>query len=41
MKCYAGAKLMHMHPKSFSRLKKLYVEYGEAVLIIISICLKY
>lgn len=33
MKCYEGAKLLHMHPKSFSRLKKLYCEYGEAILI--------
>jgi len=33
MKCSAGAKLLHMHPKSFSRLKKNYLEYGEAVLV--------
>jgi len=33
MMCSAGAKLLHMHPKSFSRLKKLYLEYGEAVLV--------
>jgi hypothetical protein len=33
MKCKAGAKLLHMHPKSFSRLKKQYLEGGEAALI--------
>lgn len=33
LKCYAGAKLLHMHPKSFSRLKRLYLEHGEAVLV--------
>jgi len=33
MKCYAGAKLLHLHPKSFSRLKKLYLEHGEAGLV--------
>ena len=33
MMCIAGAKLLHMHPKSFSRLKKLYLKYGEAVLV--------
>jgi len=32
MKCHAGAKLLAMHPKSFSRLKKEYLEHGEAVL---------
>ncbi|MEK7166475.1 MAG: integrase core domain-containing protein [Patescibacteria group bacterium] len=32
MKCYAGAKLLRMHPKSFSRLKKLYLWRGEAAL---------
>lgn len=33
MKCYEGAKLLRMHPKSFSRLKRLYLEYGEAILV--------
>lgn len=33
IKCYVGAKLLHMHPKSFSRLKKLYLQYGEAILV--------
>jgi len=33
MKCYEGAKLLHMHPKSFSRLKTLYLKYGEAILV--------
>lgn len=33
MKCKDGAKLLHLHPKSFSRLKKRYVEDGEAVLV--------
>lgn len=33
MKCYAGAKLLRLHPKSFSRLKKLYLEHGAAVLV--------
>lgn len=33
MKCYEGAKLLHMHPKSFSRLKKLFLQYGEAILV--------
>jgi len=32
MKCLEGAKLLRMHPKSFSRLKKKYIENGEAVL---------
>ena len=33
MKCKDGAKILSMHPKSFSRLKKKYNEYGEAILI--------
>ncbi len=33
MKCYEGAKLLHMHPKSFSRLKGLFIQYGEAILV--------
>ena len=33
MKCKDGAKLLHLHPKSFSRLKKRYLEGGEAVLV--------
>ena len=33
MKCKDGAKLLHLHPKSFSRLKKRYLESGEAALI--------
>lgn len=33
MKCSEGAKLLRMHPKSFSRLKKQYLQYGEAVLL--------
>ena len=33
IKCYVGAKLLHMHPKSFSRLKKQYLEYGVAILV--------
>ena len=32
MKCIQGAKLLKMHPKSFSRLKKGYLEGGEATL---------
>jgi transposase InsO family protein len=32
MKYLEGAKLLKMHPKSFSRLKKLYVENGAAIL---------
>ena len=28
MKCNNGAKLLQMHPKSFSRLKKRYLQYG-------------
>jgi transposase InsO family protein len=32
MKCLEGAKLLKMHPKSFSRLKKNYIEKGDAVL---------
>jgi transposase-like protein len=33
IKCIEGAKLLHMHPKSFLRLKKRYIEEGEAVLV--------
>jgi transposase InsO family protein len=33
MKCKAGAKLLAMHPKSFSRLKARYERDGEAVLV--------
>lgn len=33
MKCLEGAKLLHLHSKSFSRLKKHYLEGGEAALI--------
>ena len=33
MKCKDGAKILSMHPKSFSRLKKRYIEDGEAVLV--------
>ena len=33
MKCKDGAKILKMHPKSFSRLKKRYIEDGEAVLV--------
>jgi transposase len=33
MKCIDGAKTLSMHPKSFSRLKKRYIEYGEAILV--------
>ena len=33
MLCKDGAKLLHLHPKSFSRLKKHYLEGGEAALI--------
>ena len=33
MKCKAGAKLLQMHPKAFSRLKRRYIEGGEAVFI--------
>jgi transposase-like protein len=33
LKCLDGAKLLHMHPKSFSRLKKRYLEGGEAALV--------
>jgi len=32
MKCLEGAKLLKMHPKSFSRLKKNYFENGDDVL---------
>jgi len=33
MKCYAGAKLLRMHPKSFSRLKREYLERGISALM--------
>ena len=33
IKCKDGAKTLVMHPKSFSRLKKRYIEYGEAILV--------
>ena len=33
MKCKDGAKTLVMHPKSFSRLKKRYIEFGESILI--------
>ena len=33
IKCLEGAKLLKMHPKSFSRLKKNYIEKGDSVLI--------
>ena len=33
MKCKDGAKILQVHPKSFSRLKKRYLEEGEAALI--------
>ena len=33
MKCGSGAKLLQMHPKSFSRLKARYERDGEAVLV--------
>ena len=33
MKCLDGAKILKMHPKSFSRLKKEYLAGGEAVLV--------
>jgi len=32
MKCLEGAKLLKMHPKSFSRLKKKYIENGDSAL---------
>lgn len=32
MKCFDGAKTLVMHPKSFSRLKKRYIEKGVSVL---------
>jgi len=32
MRCGAGAKLLQMHPKAFSRLKRRYAEHGAAVL---------
>ncbi len=33
MKCYARAKLLRMHPKSFSRLKREYLERGVGALM--------
>jgi len=33
MKCKDGAKTLHLHPKSFSRLKRHYLEEGEAALV--------
>ena len=33
MKCKDGAKALSMHSKSFSRLKKRYIEYGENILV--------
>lgn len=33
MKCKDGAKTLSMHSKSFSRLKKRYIKYGEAILV--------
>lgn len=33
IKCKDGAKLLQMHPKSFSRLKSRYVQEGEDVLM--------
>ena len=33
MKCLEGAKLLKMHPKSFSRLKRKYIENGESVFV--------
>jgi transposase len=33
MRCKDGAKTLSMHPKSFSRLKKRYIEYGEDILV--------
>jgi transposase InsO family protein len=32
IKCLEGAKLLNMHPKSFSRLKREYIEKGEEIL---------
>lgn len=32
MKCKDGAKTLSMHSKSFSRLKKKYIEHGESIL---------
>lgn len=31
--CQEGAKLLTMHPKSFSRLKSRYAQYGESILV--------
>ena len=33
LKCFEGAKLLQMHPKSFSRLKSRYLKEGEAALM--------
>lgn len=33
MKCKDGAKILKLHPKSFSRLKRRYIEDGEAALV--------
>lgn len=33
MKCYVGAKLLHMHEKSFSRLKREYLKRGVGALL--------
>lgn len=33
IKCKDGAKTLAMHPKSFSRLKKRYIEYGQSILV--------
>ena len=33
MRCNAGAKLLQMHPKAFSRLKRRYAEHGAAALV--------
>jgi len=33
LRCKDGAKLLHMHPKSFFRLKRRYLEGGEATLV--------
>lgn len=33
MKCIDGAKILHMHPNAFSRLKRVYIKGGEATLV--------
>jgi transposase len=33
LKCKDGAKLLNLHPKSFSRLKSNYIRYGENILV--------